>query len=372
MQKPPESDRILLGASDLGNLAMAGFFQFYKRVSSLVTSGVTFAVCYGIFVNLRDFLKHDEFNLPHWLIWTIPCVVALAVFVLVFSIYTVYVVHSERSIFSRPVDAFSNATLRLAKQFLKEGRDKPLVDLRNRTSHALHVLGCHKIREELGKLALQSAALIGDVETKVEILCDDLGWCLFMQENKEQAIASIKQSINAADKILHDNTCVDHVRVNLFKAKALRHLATISLTSSSNGTDEADKLLQNAYDIIMRLDQGDIRVATDAAQVLFCKAQNVALRYHVSESGFIRSADTEALEAINKAIGFLTEAESKFSDIGDIDRRVKSLALHARLLESIHETNRHIEVVALKDRAIAMSQWLNTDNIIKVSNLKGA
>jgi tetratricopeptide (TPR) repeat protein len=347
---------------------MKKFFQLYKKISALLTNGITISLCCFIFENLRDFLK--QYNLPDWFAWIIPSIIAFAVFVFVLSIYTVCIVYRDRAQFLPPLDAFSDAILRLAKQLNKEGRDKPLVDLRNRTSHTLHIFGCHIIREELGKLALQSAAVIGDNETKVEVLCDDLGWCLFMQGKKEQAIFNIKQAINFADKIL-DYTNIDFVRVNLFKAKALRHLATIYSTSNSDNIKESDILLDNACSIVMKLDEKDIRVATDMAQILFCKAQNVALRYSVSEKGFIRKTDKEALNAIYEAIDFLTKAEKRFSDIGDIDRRVKALSLHVRLLESINDENQYLEVIALKERAIAMSQWLNTNNIIKVSHLKG-
>jgi tetratricopeptide (TPR) repeat protein len=345
------------------------FFKLYKNVFALCINGITIGLCCFIFDNLRAFLTHSEYNLPVWLIWGIPSITAFSVFVLVFSIYTVYIVYKNRTQFLSPLDSFSDAILRLAKQFNKEGRDKPLVDLRNNTSHTLHIFGYHKIREELGKLALQSAAVVKDNETKVEVLCDDLGWCLFMQGENEHAILNIEQAIEVADTIIRDCTNIDFVRVNLFKAKALRHLATIS--SISNDIKKSDNLLDEAYNIISKLDKKDIRVATDVAQISFCKAQNVAIRYNISETGSIRKTDKEALNAIHEATCFLTEAEKKFSDVGDIDRKVKSLVLHARLLESINDESRYLEIAALKNRAIASSQWLNTNNIIKVSNLKG-
>jgi tetratricopeptide (TPR) repeat protein len=345
------------------------FIKLYKNVFALSINGITIGLCCFIFENLRAFLSHNEYNLPVWFIWIIPSIIAFSIFILVFSIYTVYIAHKNMTQFLSPLDSFSDAILRLAKQFNKESRDKPLVDLRNMVSHTLHIFGYHKIREELGRLALQAAAVIGDNETKIEILCDDLGWCLFMQGENEHAILNIEQAIEVAEKILRDGTNIDFVRVNLFKAKALRHLATIS--SISNDIGKSDSLLDDAYNIILKLDQKDIRVATDVAQIFFCKAQNVALRYSISETGSIRKTDKEALNAIHEATHFLTEAEKIFSDVGDIDRRVKTLVLHTRLLESINDENRYLEVLALKDRAIAMSQWLNSSNIIKVANLKG-
>jgi hypothetical protein len=73
--------------------------------------------------------------------------------------------------------------------------------------------------------------------------------------------------------------------------------------------------------------------------------------------------DLEGLKDIDLALRHLRQSEAIFLRIEDKERYAKTLALEVRLLEAKRSDTEAKEVAALRDRALASSEWARPEGI---------
>lgn len=287
--------------------------------------------------------------------WLLPSVLSITMVSLsVFLLFILKLKKREKSI--SPANSLALAIIEYGFQLHTNGRDKALVNLRNKFSITLHILGFHKIRIQLGEIAIQSATIVRDNAAKAEILIDDLGWANYLLDNNDIARKNIERGIEIAN-ISKSLKQENHIRLSLCEAKGLRHLAIIT-----DNTKDAHIKLNKALSILNSLeDQSLIEVKRDIAQINHARALITAMSLNIHKSGTLRKGDIEGIKLINEALKQVRLSSSIFKDIGDLDRYVKALSLEVRLLESMGAETEAMEVTALCNRTIASSEWIRIE-----------
>lgn len=261
-----------------------------------------------------------------------------------------------------PQEQLPVAIVKYARLLADESKDSALISLRNSFSPTLHLLGLHKYRYQLGALAINSANILRDNVTKVEILVDDLGWARYLQsEFREEGLKSIARGVEEAKTIDANLEGEALERCRLAHAKGLRHLA---VAAASSEFTKALGLLEEAEKVLSGL-EGFYHhtIVRDKAQLAHAKALIIAKYLRIEVEGYIRSGDAEGLSLCNDAIRSNGEALDKFEKLREIDRYVKSCYLQARLLHATFRTEEGDEMQALASRALSKSEWIGENSV---------
>ncbi len=297
--------------------------------------------------------------------WVLPTSLSVTSMVILGSAFLVMNIRSRQEQLPPP-EALASAILGYGLQLHSEGRDYALISLRNRFSITLHILGFHDTRAKLGEVALRSAAVVADNATKAEVLVDDLGWANYLLGHEAVAAKNIERGVTIAAES-QPIDAVDRVRLALCKAKGLRHLAIITcvgdLQKANAKLDEAMQTLQS------QSEESSRDVKRDIAQIHHARALIAAMSLNIHKSGSVRAADAEGTALIDAGLKEVRGASSLFEEIGDLERYVKSLFLEVRLLEAKGADIEAREVVALRDRTLASSEWLRPEGIRTVTGV---
>lgn len=242
-----------------------------------------------------------------------------------------------------------------------QNRHKGVVDLRNKLSHTLHVLGLHNIRQMVGSLALESASILNDRQSLIEIYIDDLGWAVHMTGNDNLAKINIQHGISTSRK--YRNTFSDLGMCILWEAKGLRHLAF--LEAANNGEyekylDEAEKTLDE------HPDQKSNFLIRDRMQLLHTKAEILCLEYGILKKGTLGKKDKIGITKMQKALSGVEQVAETFKTLGDLERYAKAQTLQVRMLSAIRRDNEAAEIKARLNLLIASSELLSYDRIAPI------
>src|SRR5579859_7490131 len=241
--------------------------------------------------------------------WILPLSSGLLAAVIFASVFLIINMRNHK-VQTSPVESLALSILEYGRQLHMEGRDQALVNLRNHFSLTLHILGFHYIRTQLGELALQSAAIIRDTETKCEILVDDLGWTNHLLGHTDTAIKNIERGIQVARDTKLSKS-INAVRLSLCEAKGLRHLAVAMYNKAS--IQEANSRLDEALQVLLSLPkQSMLEVKRDIGQIHHARALIVAMVCNIHKSGTVRDGDVEGLKDINTALTHLRQAATIF------------------------------------------------------------
>lgn len=345
---------------------MRGLRSTYEMVRRAAWSsaqvGVTLAVGFFAFQLMQAWgngvIEQHQLESTSALRWLLPSIVSPTVMALLGSVFFIW---NETRIPKQglsPSEGLAFAILEYGRQLHAEGRDRALVNLRNSLSITLHILGFHEVRTRLGVIALQSATVVSDDATKAEILVDDLGWAHHLLGNDSVAIKNIGRGVETAAKAKLEDS-IETKRLTLCEAKGLRHLAIITAPSDFEGAGDR---LEEALELLDSLeDQSHPEVRRDIAQIHHARALVIALVLNIHKSGKIRPGDKEGFEMVDGALENVRQASRIFKDIGDLDRYVKALFLEVRLLEAKREDTEAQEVAALRDRTLAVSEWVRPE-----------
>lgn len=302
---------------------------------------------------------------PSVLRWLVPICLTLSVMIVFIAI--VILINSRRSAPTRkktPAESLAKSILAYGNQLQEEGRDIALINLRNKFTSTLHLLGFYEDRTQLGKLALRSAAVIRDTLTKAKIMIDDLGWTNFLLGNKKIAIDNIQRGIQIA-KSAKQKEPDKSTELSLYEAKGLRHL---SIIEHENNIEKAQEILAQAMEILESLKQpSHPQVIHDTAQIQYAKGLITTMSLGLHKAGQLRRGDREGKDLLSTALMQVRQSVALFRTIGDIDRHGKALSLEVRILEAMGASVEAIEVAALKDRVLAASEWIRADGSTKLT-----
>lgn len=286
--------------------------------------------------------------------WILPLSVA-GVTTLLLAFLLLFVNFRRRPHAMEPAEALAHSILEYANQLHREGRDQALVTLRNHFSITLHILGFHKIRVNLGELALQSATILENNLIKVQVLIDDLGWANYLLGNRKIAIANIARGVEIARAAKDDKSD----EILLWEAKGLRHLALITCLEDRAG---AESRLDKAEELLRGIKRHDLtEVSRDLAQIYHARALVRAMVLGVHKEGRLRKGDDDGLNEVKEALRLVRQSAQIFQNIGDRDRYTKALFLEVRLLEAMGAETEALEARALRDRTLASSEWLRPE-----------
>lgn len=272
-----------------------------------------------------------------------------------------------------PSADFSHSVLMFASYLKSVQKNKSVVQLRNKLTHLFHLLGLHAAREELGKIAIGSAAIIDDKLSKGEILIDDLGWAVHLQGRTHEATENINKAINLLTGI-EGKEEGSLVRCNLAIAKAYRHLAFLSpnIEMQIKNLEQCDRILSELSGNKSLMKSFGERILCDQAQVYhakgFLRAKNIGL--HVSGTVPHKNVDVE-LQA-KEALAETEIAIKLFEKVGDLEREAKALVLLERLLSSLHEDIEALEAKARREKIIASSGYEGSILTIALAQAKHA
>jgi len=290
--------------------------------------------------------------------WVIPILIFPTLFIFIFSIRVFHMIHknlASTESFSENKETeplaedtelcveIAENTDPCAKKFAlafvdfieilrKRGtNNKQIIALRNNLSRTLYVLECYKEMVRLGASTLDAASVIGDNETKIEVLIDELGWCNFLLSNNEEAVRHVDGAFDAYNSLKEGGRELS-LRIKLAYLKGLRHLAIIN---AKNNYSQSEIYLNEVLESLKTLEEKESQqVQVDIAQVYHAKAQIIAINLNIDKDE--NTANGEAgKDEVYKAIDFVKKAYDIFKRIDDTDRSLKSILLHYRLLESI-------------------------------------
>ena len=337
---------------------------FFKKMIApiVITSAqvaILLAVLFFVFQILQNWLsalnsQSTNTNNYVFISWVVPSIFSISVGVFLISLFIVHN-HKKNPNKTSPAELLAFAILNYAEQLRKEGRDSALVSLRNNFSITLHILGFHDIRIKLGKIALQAATIIKDTPSKTEILIDDLGWANYLINQKEIAQKNIERGIFIADEHVKKDS-KNKERLSLCIAKGARHLAIIDTVNYQSYFNKAENILKSLEEQSKRI------VQIEYGQIYHAKALGNAIRLNINKNGSsIRPNNDDDLKIVKESLLLVEKAANIFSEYDDLDRYAKALALHVRLLESIGEIIEALEISALRDRTLAVSEWIRTE-----------
>jgi hypothetical protein len=334
-----------------------GDFKEKLRLFTLTNIQVGFILAIAFFIFQVSQSWVDNGINASILRWVLPSALSITIISLFASLFFILNSKNKEELIP-PAKGLALAIIEYGLQLHADGRDRALVNLRNNFSITLHILGFHKIRTQLGEIAIQSATIMRDNAAKAEIFVDDLGWANYLLDRNAIAIKNIERGVEIAS-ISKSLDQEDFIRLSLCEAKGLRHLAIITNEDDPKG---ARTKLNKALNILKSLeDQSVPEVKRDIAQIHHARALITAMSFDIHKSGTLRQGDVEGVNLVNEALEQVRRASSIFKDIGDLDRYVKALFLEVRLLESKGAKTEAMEVSALCNRTLASSEWVRLE-----------
>ena len=258
-------------------------------------------------------------------------------------------------------EALAAATLAYARELHDDGRDSALVAFRSNISETLHILGQHAARGELGALAIDAATVLDNPLAQAEILVDDLGWGSYMQGEVVTAVENISTAQTTAERALTESS-ERSLDLSLVAARAIRHRAIIQ--AQEHTVDTTDDLL-TAQSLLADLDPANEIVRREVAQVAHARALISAIIYGVGEDGSLPASHdpNSTFPALRAVIPDVEAAAAAFRALGDQARYTKALFLHVRLLQATGQRVQARQARAVRDRALASSEWSRPDRV---------
>jgi hypothetical protein len=284
--------------------------------------------------------------------WVLPSTVGIAVICLLAMLYLIYWLLRSPVQTGDPYRMFAAGILAYGRVLHDQRRDTALLRLRHDVGLTLHVLGFHSERAVLGEWALESAQFTDDKLEIVSILIDELGWNNYLL-GKAEAALNIEKAIRLADRL---PAGVGEPRRSLLVAKAYRHLGVI--TTQRWGSFQSDKFETSEKILLNVQHQAPHEVSVELAHLSHAEAIAIATMLEVNVVGKIRKSDAVANDLLRKALRLTRDGRRGFQDAGDQGRFAKSLVLEVRILEAIHEEREAAQLIPLRDRAIAASEWV--------------
>ena len=263
-----------------------------------------------------------------------------------------------RALLSTADDAangLAEAAVRYARELHAEGRDRALVSFRSNISETLHIIGQHKARGELGALAMDAASGLGNTLAEAEILVDDLGWGAYMQDDVDSALENISSAESIALEAI--STTPDRASdLTIVAARAIRHRSIIE--AELNRADMTEQLAP-ALKLLEKLDSSRELVRREISQLAHARGLITAIYCGVNGEGDLpkdgqRDATRRRIEAVLPDVGAAAET---FRELGDQARYTKALFLEVRLLEACGKKLEARRARAIRDRALASSEW---------------
>jgi hypothetical protein len=256
-------------------------------------------------------------------------------------------------------EVMTRSMLAYARELHDAGRDSALISFRSNVSLTLHILGQHDARVELGHLSLDAATVLGNDLARAEILIDDLGWGNYMTGHPADALLHIDQGESIARAAL-DSGSPRANELTMAVAKAFRHRALINADDSRAIEQDG---LGIALEMLGQIVTDDEVVAREIGQVYHARALVVAIQHRCDEQGSLDQDDRRAREDISGALGDARRASTIFRELGDQARYTKALFLEVRLLEALGLDLEARQVRAVRDRALAASDWSRPDRV---------
>jgi len=286
-----------------------------------------------------------------------------------------WLLHDRQDASKEPVPSndFARSVLMYANYLKSVQKNKSVVQLRNKLTHLFHLLGLHASREELGKIAIGSAAIINDNLSKGEILIDDLGWAIHLQGRTHDATVNISKAIG----LLSDTEGKEEenvVRRNLALAKAYRHLAFLSSNTENQKENLAhcDNIISELSNNITLMKGFGQSIICDQAQVHHARGFLEAKNINLHLSGTVPLKDTNIRELATQALNETNYAISLFEQVGDLEREAKALMLLERLLSALHEDIEALEAKARWEKIMASSGFDGSISTIALAQAKRA
>jgi hypothetical protein len=264
-----------------------------------------------------------------------------------------------------PAEAMTVAMIAYARELHASGRDSALVAFRSNVSLTLHIIGQHDARVELGQLALDAATVLANDLAIAEILVDDLGWGNYMRAERALALQNIDHGRRVAESALGSNPPrADDLTITV--AKAVRHRALICADADHGPPDDS---LDTALALLNGLTSRDDVVKREIGQIHHARALLVAIRLGISESGAIDSADAGGHNDLRDALESVKRASQAFHELGDQARYTKALFLQVRLLNASGLELEARQVRAVRDRALATSDWSRPERVTTLERI---
>jgi hypothetical protein len=252
--------------------------------------------------------------------------VALVIFVLLRHIFPA-AAQADKGNALAAHDALAASIVAYGVDLSDANKHAALIDLRNRASRMLHLFGARKARQELGTLALRSAAALKDRLSQASILVDDLGWSVFEDGRTDEAAEHIEEAIGLLDEQLGAGEG-PHDQMRDLRAKANRHMATIE--AERHHFDLATDRLAAARTDASRLPQPERDV--NVAQLDYTEAHLsvLQLEMNVGPAGYVDS-DPARYALLLRAGQLCDQAEDVFSRQSDLERLAKVAHLRCRI-----------------------------------------
>ena len=255
-----------------------------------------------------------------------------------------------------PSYEFGASVLMYINYLKSVGKDHTVVELRNKLTHLFHLLGLNAAREQIGKIALEATVVIDDRISRAEILIDDLGWALHLQNRMQEARANIQKAID----LLVVQECVlpeAKLRQHLAIAKAHRHLAFLAVDAG-----DQERHLNECAKTIKRIRQKnevfslfERQITCDDAQIYHARAYLIARNLGIERQGVIKPSEKSEADKAQEALQYITHAVALFSGINDLEREAKALVLVERLQYALQNEIEAIEAKAQRDAVLAKS-----------------
>lgn len=253
-------------------------------------------------------------------------------------------------------EGFSKAILMYVKYSKNAGKDKLVVELRNKLTHLFHLLDLRAERQELGEIALKSSSVINDQLSKAEILIDDLGWTLHLLKNSD-AKKNIKLALEEIEKA-KISTPEDKLRFQCAKAKAFRHLAFLATSEKeeAENLEKCETMVNTSLQDKTLMQSFAATLKCNKAQLLHAKAILKVKRtgFH-TQGSVVPVDDNQSIETFNAAILDLEEAIKIFDEIKDTERVIKTQIHYERFLFALGKRTEAEMVKAQKDDLIKKS-----------------
>jgi len=285
--------------------------------------------------------------------WIFPslnlvCANMLYFYIYFFIVSKKYELHSSEN---DPYKKFAEGVISYGKTLYRDKRDPALLRLRNNSSLTLHVLGFHSERIQLGSWALEAAQYVEDRIAIISILIDDLGWAKYLV-NDMACIENINKAIEYSTTFPPD---VNEPQKSLLVAKAHRHLGVINSTVNGKFEDEHFNFAEQNLLKIKNIARKEFN--NNMVHIKYAKALAMVSSLGVNIEGKVRNNDSDAQDAIKKALKMVRIAKEEFKKLGDQGRYAKSMVLEVRLLEATDNINELNLIKPLCERAVAASVW---------------
>lgn len=285
--------------------------------------------------------------------WVLPSMVGAAVALVMLVIVLLFRAPADQGA-KDATQALSSAIVAYAKELHAEGRDTALLSLRGSFSLTLHVLGFHDARRKVGLLSLDSATILDNRLAQAEILVDDVGWATYLLGDRSQALENITrgEDISRQARSANQAPLLDFI---VCEAKALRHRALITCRDD---WDSSMQLLTKGLNLLSEPEyEGSKMGRREIAQIHHARGMATAMILGVHKDGQLRQGDDDGMSLIADAIKEVREAAEAFNGLDDRARYTKALFLEVRLLEASGARLEAREVRAIRDRALASSEW---------------